>query len=105
MSRTAGYRFTTTEWFRSTQVLYSDLFKEPGATVSTQASAEEARAGQPQRKRPRDREALLEFMKEQAERDREEMGRGTEKERDREGEGQRGTRRGMRRGIRWKVWR
>lgn len=33
-SRTAGYRFTTTEWFRSTQVLYSDLFKEPGKVHS-----------------------------------------------------------------------
>lgn len=59
-----------------------------GGTVGTSASApteEEAGVSQPPRKRPRDREGILEFLKEQAERDeereREQLAREEERER------------------------
>lgn len=58
-----------------------------GGTVGTSASApteEEAGVSQPPRKRPRDREGILEFLKEQAEsdeREREQLAREEERER------------------------
>ena len=70
-------------------VVAANLTATTGGTVSTPASApsaEEARVSQGQRrKRPRESEALLEFMKEQAEREeereREALAREEERER------------------------
>lgn len=61
-----------------------------GGTVGTSASApteEEAGVSQPPRKRPRDREGILEFLKEQAERDEEREREQLAREEKRRGKG------------------